>query len=226
MADVINLKVNYVYKRHLDRTIKDNKHLELEKSQPVSSTNLSSLIMKNDSIISVSEDELIEKIAPYQNLTEPVERLVSQFIPFTLTANDKAIIHAIESVYIKYGDDDKKTYHTQITGGYGGLFIFLEQGETNCKTLMMGMEEFRACIKSIEGNTSTEHELRQDLIEAFEDQYFENGIVGTERGKERFRSEREAKDVIKKLWAITLVESNDSKKQGENVSKIIIHNVI
>ncbi|WP_417861512.1 hypothetical protein [Winogradskyella sediminis] len=176
--------------------------------------------MENDSIISVNEDELIEKIAPLQNLTETVESEVSQFIPFILTANDKAIIHAIESVYIKYGDDDKKTYHTQITGGFGGLFIFLEQGETNCKTLMMGMEEFRACIKSIKDNKSTEHELRQDLIEAFEDQYFEKGMVGTERGKKRFRSEREAKDVIKKLWAITLIETN------QGVSKIIIHNVI
>ncbi|TOB85499.1 hypothetical protein CGJ96_24475, partial [Vibrio parahaemolyticus] len=68
--------------------------------------------------------------------------------------------------------------------------------------------------------STTEHELRQDLIETFEDQYFENGMVGTERGKKRFRSEREAKDVIKKLWAITLIETN------QDVSKIKIQNII
>ncbi|EJT1897602.1 hypothetical protein NV115_004734, partial [Vibrio alginolyticus] len=110
----------------------------------------------------------------------------------------KAIIYDIESVYLNYGDGFKKTYHSQITGGCGGLFIYLEHGKESYKTLPIDFQELQAYRAFIKSTDSKSPEV--DLVEVFARQL--TNMVSCERGKERHTSTPEARNLASKLFAV------------------------
>lgn len=201
MSYTNDLKIHFLYGRHLDRTDPKKTHPEFEQSDLMSSNSLPSLVMKSGKIEYVDEHELIDYVIgliPVSTRRNRVIKDIEKIVPYVLTANDKAIIYDIESVYFNYGDSFKKTYHSQITGGCGGLFIYLEHGKESYKTLQMNSQElpaYRALIKDIGSN-----DPEVDLAEVFARQL--TNIVSSERGKEGFTSTPEAKDLASKLWAV------------------------
>ncbi|MRE04553.1 hypothetical protein F0M03_15625 [Vibrio parahaemolyticus] len=196
-----DLNIHFLYGRHLDRTNPKNIHLEFEQNDLMSSNSLPSLVMKSGKIEYVDEHELIDYVIgliPVSPRRNRVIKDIEKIVPYILTANDKAIIYDIESVYFNYGDGFKKTYYPQITGGCGGLFIYLEHGKESYETLQMDSQELQAYRTFIKNIGSNDPEV--DLNEVFARQL--TNIVSIERSKERTAPSPEATDLARKLWAV------------------------
>ncbi|EJG0778059.1 hypothetical protein C4G25_RS04350 [Vibrio parahaemolyticus] len=201
MSYTNDLKIHFLYGRHLDRTDPKNIHPEFEKNDLMSSNSLPSLVMNSGKIEYVDEQELIDyviNLLPVFPRKNTAIKSIQELVPYTLTADDKAIIYSIENIHIKYGDSYNLSYPKHIKGGCGGLFIYLEHGKESYKTLQIDSQELQAYRAFIKSTDSKSPEV--DLAEVFSRQL--TNMVGCERGKERHTSTPEARDLASKLFAV------------------------